>query len=94
MCEITYFCLHKVICHQNKYKPLVFEVLVTCNDGKRNYAIDRLKEFHDIKNIQQRKNQNEISAKVESNDKHYVMTNIVQRIQDMDGISDVSIPPL
>jgi len=73
---------------------MVFEVLVTCNEGKRDYAIDRLKEFQDIKNIQQRKEQNEILAVVESNDKHYVMTNIVKRIQDIDGISNVSLPPL
>jgi nitrate reductase NapAB chaperone NapD len=73
---------------------MVFEVLVTCDDGKRDHIIQRLKEFHDIKNIQQRKNQNEISAKVESNDKQYVMTNIIHRIHDMDGISNVSLPPL
>lgn len=72
---------------------MVFEVLVTCNDGKRDYAIDRLKEFQDIKNIQQRKEQNEILAIIESNDKHYVMTNIIQRIQDIDGINNVSLPP-
>jgi ppGpp synthetase/RelA/SpoT-type nucleotidyltranferase len=72
---------------------MTYEVLVTCNDGKRNYAIKRLKEFQDIKNIQQRKNPNEVLAKVESNDKNYVMTNIVQRIQDIDGISGTSVLP-
>ncbi|MCV0411346.1 hypothetical protein [Nitrosopumilus sp.] len=72
---------------------MTYEVLVTCNDGKRNYAIKRLKEFHDIKNIQQRKNPNEVLAQVKSDDKNYVMTNIVQRIQDIDGISGTSVLP-
>lgn len=72
---------------------MTYEVLVTCNDGKRDYAIKRLKEFQDIKNIQQRKNPNEVLAQVESDDKNYVMTNIVQRIQDIDGISDTSVLP-
>lgn len=71
-----------------------YEVLVTCNDGKRDYAIERLKEFHDIKNIQQRKNQNEVLAQITSDDKNYVLTNIVHRIQAIDGIKEASIPPL
>lgn len=72
---------------------MAYEVLVTCNDGKRNYAIKRLKEFQDIKNIQERKNPNEVLAQVKSDDKNYVMTNIVQRIQDIDGISGTSVLP-
>lgn len=72
---------------------MTYEVLVTCNDGKRDYAIKRLKEFQDIKNIQQRKNQNEVLVQVKSDDKNYVMTNIVQRIQDMDGICGTSVLP-
>jgi translation elongation factor EF-1beta len=73
---------------------MAFKILVTCNDGKRDYAIERLKEFQDIKNIQERKNQHELFAEVQSDDKDYVMTNVVQRIQAIEGISDVSIPPL
>lgn len=73
---------------------MAFNILVTSNDGKRDYAIERLKEFKDIENIQERKNTNELSAKVQSDDKDYVITNVVQRIQAIDGISDVSIPPL
>ena len=73
---------------------MTFEVLVTCNEGKRDYAISRLKEFQDIKNIQQRKNQNELLADVDSDDKQYVQTNIVQRIQAIDGINEASIMPL
>lgn len=71
-----------------------FDIVVTCNDGKRDYIIERLKEFQDVKNIQQRKNQNQLLAQVESNDKNYVTTNIVQRIRDMDGINDTAILPL
>lgn len=72
---------------------MTYEVLVTCNDGKRDYAIQRLKEFKDIKNIQQRKNENEVLVKVKSEDKNYVMTNIVHRIQDIDGINGASVLP-
>jgi hypothetical protein len=57
-------------------------------------AIERLKEFQDIKNIQERKNQHELFAEVQSDDKDYVMTNAVQRIQAIEGISDLSIHPL
>lgn len=73
---------------------MVFNILVTCDDGKRGYAIERLKEFQDIKNIQERKNKNELLAEVQSDDKDYVTTNVVQRIQAIEGISDASIPPL
>ena len=73
---------------------MTYNVLVTCNDGKRNYAIERLKEFQDIKNIQQRKDQNQVLAQVQSEDKSYVMTNVVQRIRAIDGINDASLLPL
>jgi translation elongation factor EF-1beta len=73
---------------------MTFTILVTCNDGKRDYAIERLKEFQDIKNIQEQKNQHELFAEVQSNDKDYVTTNVIQRIQSIEGISDVTIPPL
>ncbi|AFS82082.1 MAG: hypothetical protein K5777_05125 [Nitrosopumilus sp.] len=73
---------------------MIHEILVICNDGKRDYAIERLKEFQDIQTIEQRKNQNEILAKVESDDKNYVTTNVVQRIQAIDGIDQASIRPL
>ncbi|KFM20384.1 hypothetical protein AAA799P11_00131 [Marine Group I thaumarchaeote SCGC AAA799-P11] len=75
-------------------KSMVFNILVTCDDGKRDYAIERLKEFQDIKNIQERKNKNELFAEVQSDDKDYVTTNVVQRIQAIEGITDASIPPM
>lgn len=73
---------------------MAFDVLVTCNEGKRDYAIERLKEFQDIKNIQQRKDQNQILAQVQSEDRNYVITNVVQRIEAIDGISNASLLPL
>ncbi|AFS81080.1 hypothetical protein NKOR_05985 [Candidatus Nitrosopumilus koreensis AR1] len=73
---------------------MTFDVLVTCDDGKRDYAIERLKEFQDVKNIQQRKDQNQVLAEVQSEDKNYVMTNVVKRIQAIDGINDASLLPL
>lgn len=72
---------------------MVYEVLIICKDGKRDYAIERLKEFQDVKNIEQRKNQNEILARIESEDENYVTTNVVQRIQAIDGINEASIRP-
>lgn len=72
---------------------MVYEVLIVCNDEKRDHVIERLKEFQDVKNIEQRKNKNEILAKIESEDEHYVENNVVQRIQDMDGIHEASIHP-
>lgn len=73
---------------------MTYDILVTCNDGKRDYAIERLKEFHDIKNIQQRKDQNQLLAQVQSEDKDYVMTSVVKRIHAIDGINNASLLPL
>lgn len=70
---------------------MVFNVLISCKDGKRDNTIKRLKEFQDIKNIQQRKNQNELMAEVISNDATYVKNNIVSRINAMDDITDASM---
>ncbi|QUC64968.1 hypothetical protein NsoK4_01420 [Nitrosopumilus sp. K4] len=70
---------------------MVFDVLISCKEGKRNQAIERLKEFRDIKNIQERKNQNEVLAQVDSNDPSYVKTNVVDRIRAIEVISDASM---
>jgi len=39
---------------------MAFTILVTCHEGKRDYEIERLKEFQDIKNIEERKKWNRI----------------------------------
>ena len=70
---------------------MVFNVLISCKDGKRDNTIKRLKEFQDIKNIQQRKNHNEILAEITSNDASYVKNNIVSRINAIDDITDASM---
>ena len=47
---------------------MVFNALITCVEGKREKVIERVKEFKDIKNIQQRKDKNQLQVEIHSND--------------------------
>ena len=70
---------------------MVFNVLITCVEKKRDRVIERLKEFKDIKNIQQRKEQNQLQAEIHSNDAAYVKNDIVNRINAMEDVTDASL---
>ena len=67
---------------------MTFNVLVTCNSGTRKNVIERVKEFKDIKNIQQRKDENELLLEIDSNDAKYVSNNVVNRIKDFEDVAD------
>lgn len=67
---------------------MTFNVIVTCNSGTRKNVIEKVKEFKDIKNIQQRKNENELLLEIDSNDAKYVSNNVVNRIKDFEDVAD------
>ena len=67
---------------------MTFNVLITCNSGTRKNVIALVKEFKDIKNIQQRKNENELLLEIDSNDAKYVSNNVVNRIKDFEDVAD------
>ena len=70
---------------------MLFNVLITCNANTRDSVIEKIKEFKDVKNIQQRKDQNELLLEVESNDESYVQNNVVKRMQDIQDVSNASL---
>ena len=70
---------------------MTFNVIVTCNSGTRKNVIEKVKEFKDIKNIQQRKNENELLLEIDSNDAKYVSNNVVNRIKDFEEVADASM---
>ena len=69
-------------------QKMVFNVLVTCNPGTRQSIIDKIKAFKDIKNIQQRKDENELLLEIDSNDVKYVQNNVINRIKDFEDITE------
>lgn len=70
---------------------MTFNVLITCNDGTRNSVVEKIKEFKDVKNIQQRKDENELLVEIDSNDASYVQNNVVNRMRDIDDLTDASM---
>ncbi len=70
---------------------MTFNVLITCNDGTRNSVVEKIKEFKDVKNIQQRKDKNELLVEIDSNDASYVQNNVVNRMLDIDDLTDASM---
>jgi len=70
---------------------LVFNVLITCNPGTRKTVIDQIKEFKDIKNIQQRKDENQLLLEIDSNDAKYVQNNVINRIKDFEDIAEATL---
>ncbi|MDX1595773.1 MAG: hypothetical protein R3327_02415 [Nitrosopumilaceae archaeon] len=70
---------------------MTFNVIVTCNSGTRKNVIEKVKEFKDIKNIQQRKNENELLLEIDSNDAKYVSNNVVNRIKDFEDVADATM---
>lgn len=68
-----------------------FEVLITCNNETRSEIIGKIKKFKDVKNIQQRKNENELLIEIESNDEGYVKNNVIKRILDIEDVLDASM---
>lgn len=72
-------------------KKMVFNVLVTCSPGTRQSVIEKIKEFKDIKNIQQRKDENELLLEIDSNDAKYVQNNVINRIKDFEDISNATL---
>jgi len=70
---------------------LVFNVLITCNPGTRKSVIDKIKEFKDIKNIQQRKDENQLLLEIDSNDAKYVQNNVINRIKDFEDIAEATL---
>ena len=68
---------------------MTFNILVICNPDTRKNVISRVKEFKDIKNIQQRKDENELLVEIDSNDAKYVTNNVVNRIKDYENVADV-----
>lgn len=70
---------------------MTFNVLITCNDGTRNSVVEKIKEFKDVKNIQQRKDKNELLVEIDSSDASYVQNNVVNRMLDIDDLTDASM---
>ena len=79
------------IVQKSSFYFMVFNALITCIEGKRDQVIERLKEFKDIKNIQQRKDQNQLQVEIHSNDAAYVKNDIVNRINAMEDVTDASL---
>ena len=70
---------------------MIFNVLITCNANTRDSVMEKIKEFKDVKNIQQRKDQNELLLEVESNDQSYVQNNVVKRMQDIQDVTNAAL---
>ena len=80
-----------VICRFLGSIKLAFNVLITCNPGTRKSVIDKIKEFKDIKNIQQRKDENQLLLEIDSNDAKYVQNNVINRIKDFEDIAEAAL---